>query len=211
MELKDFSNIPFRLSALADVFPDISEMSWKAKRLERNGEIVRLKRGLFVVAPRVSGIRINDFLLANHISGPSYVSMHAALRYYGLIPETVYRIASISVGLSKTFDNTYGTFEYIHCSNREYFSIGIRSVTEDDTTFLVASPEKALCDLLTYTPNLNLRYTEEVRAWLEDDMRFDMDDLVEFNLDILNRCAVAGRKKTMINKIIKIIENERYV
>lgn len=211
MELKDLRNIPFRLSVMEDVYPDILEMSWKAKRLVRDGEIVRLKRGLFVVAPQVSGVRINDFLLANHISGPSYVSMHAALRYYGLIPEAVYRIASISVGLSKTFDNQYGTFEYIHCSNRKYFSIGIRSVTEDDATFLIASPEKALCDMLTYTPNLNLRYTEEIREWLEDDMRFDMDDLVRLDLDILHRCAVTGRKKTMINQIIKIIENERHV
>ena len=211
MTLKDLRNIPFRLSALEDVYPDITEMSWKAKRLERNGEIVRLKRGLYVVAPQLSGFRINDFLLANHISGPSYVSTHAALRYYGLIPESVYRTVSISLAPSKIFNNQFGTFEYIHCSNRKYFSIGIRSVTEDNTSFLIASPEKALCDMLIYTSNLNLRYTEEVRLWLEDDMRFDMDDLLKFDLNILRACATIGRKKTMINQIIKIIKNERYV
>ena len=193
------------------IFPDISGMSWKAKRLERSGDIVRLKRGLFVVAPQVSGVRINEFLLANHISGPSYVSMQTALRYYGLIPEAVHSVISVSVGLSKTYTNLYGRFEYIHCSMCEYFSIGIRSISHGEANFLIASPEKALCDLLTYTPNLNLRYTEEVRAWLEEDIRFDMDALAQLDLDIMRRCAAIGRKKAMINQIIKIIENERYI
>lgn len=211
MELKDLRNIPFRLSVLEAVFPEISEMSWKAKRLEHDGEIIRLKRGMFVVAPQVSGVRINDFLLANHISGPSYVSMHTALRYYGLIPEVVYCICSVSAGPSKTFTNPFGKFKYIHSSNSEYFSIGIRSVVDGDATFLIASPEKALCDLLVFTPNLNLRYTEEVKAWLEEDMRFDMEDLVKFDIEILRRCIAIGRKKKMINQIIKIIEDERHV
>lgn len=211
MELRDFRNTPFRLSALENAFPDITEMSWKAKRLEQNGDIVRLKRGLFVVAPHISGIRINDFLLANHISGPSYVSMQTALRYYGLIPEAVYRVTSVTAGISKSFKNSYGLFEYIHCSNHEYFAIGITSVISGDASFLIASPEKALCDMLAFTSKLNLRYAGEVRAWLEDDLRFDMEALSRFNVDILRRCANTGRKKRMINQIIKIIEDERHV
>ncbi len=211
MELKDLRNIPFRLSVLESIFPDITEVSWKAKRLERNGDIVRLKRGLFVVSPQVSGTRINDFLLANHISGPSYVSMHTALRYYGLIPEAVYKVTSVTAGLSKTFHNSYGIFEYIHCCNAEYFSTGITSVTEGDASYLIATPEKAICDLISFTPNLNLRYLEEVRLWLEEDLRFDMEALVQFDLETMRRCAAKGRKKIMINQIIRIIENERHV
>lgn len=211
MELKDLSNIPFRLSVLETVFPDISGVAWKAKHLERMGDIIRLKRGMYVVSPKVSDEHINEFLVANHLSGPSYVSMATALRYYGLIPEAVYRVTSVSANAAKKFENSIGVFEYIHCADKEYFSIGITSVTEDRAAYLIATPEKALCDMAVFTPNLNLRYINEVRVWLEEDLRLDMDALVQFNVDILRRCAAIGRKKKMINQIIKIIENERDV
>lgn len=210
MTLKDFRNIPFRLSALDSVYPGISEMTWKAKRLEEKNEITRLKRGLYVVAPEISGVRINDFLLANHIYGPSYVSMESALRYYGLIPEAVFSTLSVTVGNSTTFTNRFGTFKYIHCSDR-YFPIGIRTITEDDASFLIASPEKALCDLIVFTPNVNLRYINEVKRWLDEQLRFDTEELMNFDTDILRKCAKDGKKKTMINQIIKIIENERNI
>lgn len=210
MQLKDLGNIPFRLSVLEAVFPDIKDLSWKAKRLERDGAIRRLKRGMFVVTPEVSGMRINDFLLANHIYGPSYVSMQTALRYYGLIPESVFRVISLTVGYANQFSNCFGEFDYVHCPS-DYFSIGIRRVAEGDANFLIASPEKALCDIAVFTPNLNLRYSEEVRRWLEEDMRIELADLQNLDLSIFQQCAQLGRKPKMINQIIKLIENERNV
>lgn len=209
MRLTDLSNIPFRLSVLESIFPDIAELSWKAKRLERNGDIVRLKRGLFVVEEKISGKTINDFLLANHIYGPSYVSMETALRFYGLIPENVYTTKSITTGTSKLFTNSLGTFQYIHCPDA-YFSIGIISSTDGSANYLIATPEKALCDLINFTPKLNLRYASEVKRWLEDDVRFDMDEIARFDISILKACATHGKKKTMIEQIINIITNSQY-
>ena len=38
----------------------------------------------------ITGKILSTELIANHLYAPSYVSMSSALRYYGLIPETVY-------------------------------------------------------------------------------------------------------------------------
>lgn len=210
MNLKELGNTPFRLSTLRTIFPNISQISSKAQHLEASGNIIRLRRGLYVVEPQVSGVSINEFLLANHIYGPSYVTMQTALRYYGLIPEAVHNIISVTIGLAKQFTNRYGTFIYIH-SPEEYFAIGITTFSVAGASFLIATPEKALCDLVVFTPHLNLRYETEVRKWLEDDVRFDMDELAHFNVETIRRCAAKGRKQQMLKQIIKIIEHERNI
>ena len=163
---------------------------------------------MYVVAPKVSGVRLNEFLIANHLHGPSYVSTYTALRYYGLIPENVQETISVTIGIAKSYVNSIGTFRYVHCS-RDYYHIGIRSVFENDIRFLIASPEKALCDLIIFTSNLNLRYKDEVKRYLESDMRIEIDEIKNFDLDILRECAEFGKKKKMITQIIKIIEDER--
>ena len=210
MTLKNIGNIPFKLSVLQAVFPDHTAITAKAKRLKDAGAIIRLKPGLYVVSPVISGKRVNEFLVANHLHGPSYVSMQTALRYYGLIPEHVIEIISITPRLKKTFSNKISHFNYIHCSE-SYFPIGITSATDEDVSFLIATPEKALCDLVSYTPKLNLRYMSEIRTYLKEDLRMDREDIIGLNTEILRECADVGKKKTMINQLIKIIEYERNV
>lgn len=210
MTLNNLGNIPFRLSVLDAVYPDHKSIAAKGKRLEDAGEIIRLKRGMYVVAPDVSGIRLNDFLIANHLYGPSYVSMQTALRYYGLTPEHVTETISLTTGTSRNFTNSIGRFRYIHCCD-SYFPIGITSITENNVTSLIATPEKALCDLITYTPNLNLRYRNEIRNYLEEDLRIDIDDLKGFDINILRECTEKGKKTKMISQLIRIIEDERNV
>ena len=208
--MKDLRNIPFTVSILDSVFPDNSEIAAKAKRLEESGDVIRLKRGLYVVNPVITEKPINEFLIANHLYGPSYVSMQTALRYYGLIPERVYEITSITTGLHKEFKNKIASFSYIHCP-KEYFSIGIEMIKDGGHQFIMASPEKALCDLMVYSPNLNLRYQSEIHSYLEDDIRFDLDAFKYYNLDILRECEEKGKKKHMISHLIKFIENGRYL
>lgn len=208
MTLKDIGNIPFKMGVLETVFPDNSAIAAKAKRLEEAGVIMRLKRGMYVVSPQESGKIVNEFLIANHLHGPSYVSMHTALRYYGLIPENVIETISMTVGVAKTYINDVGTFRYIHCSD-DYYPIGIRSVVEEEVAFMIATPEKALCDLIAFTSNLNLRYKGEIRRYLEDDLRIDLDEIKDFDIEILQKCAEKGKKKNMLNQIIRLIEHER--
>ena len=210
MKLKDVGNIPFRLSVLQSVFPNNTAITAKAKRLEDAGDIVRLKPGLYVTSPTISEKRMNEFLIANHLHGPSYVSMQTALRYYGLIPEHVVEIISLTPRRAKTFSNKVGRFRYVHCPD-SYFPIGITSIIDESVSFLIATPEKALCDLMSYTANLNLRYISEIRTYIKEDLRMEREDIIGLNTEILRECACVGRKKTMINQLIKFIEYERNV
>lgn len=202
--LSTLGNIPISSSTIGSFYPDIRGKNQKIGELEKANEIIRLKRGMYVVNPEVSGKTLSTELIANHIYGPSYISMQSALRFYGLIPESVYAMRSMTIKHSREFENHFGRFEYTYCP-QDYFSIGITQITKEDYSFVIAMPEKALCDLIAYTPRLNLRYQKEILTYLEEDIRFDMDAFFKMDVEILRQCALLGKKKAVINILIKIL------
>ena len=203
--LIQFGNIPVDFAAVASLFPEIKCKHNKVSALEKKGDLIRLKQGLFALHPNLTGQLLSTELVANYIYGPSYISLQYALRFYGLIPERVYTVTSMTTRHSRVFCNSLGRFEYVHVDEKA-FPIGVRAVTMDNATFLIASPEKALCDLIANISHLNLRYRKEILVWLEEDIRFDMDELFHFDTNILKAYAKVGKKKNMINQIVKIIE-----
>ena len=199
-------NTPIDYASIASLFPDYKCKYNKISALEKKGDIIRLKQGLYVPNPELSGKQLSLFMIGNNLCGPSYISLQSALRYYGLIPERVYTICSMTMKRSQMFYNDLARFEYVHV-DKDVFPIGVRLETLDDgTAFLIATPEKALCDLISNISHLNLRYKKETLVWLEEDIRFDMDELFNFDTSILREYAKVGKKKNMINQIIKIIE-----
>lgn len=205
--LKVLRNIPVNGTVIGNLYPNIVGKSQKIRSLEKAEEIIRLKRGLYVVNPQVSKVPISTELIANHLYGPSYVSMLSALRYYGLIPEAVQEMQSLTVKHSRTFENRFGVFRYLNCP-ADYFSIGLTQQKTGDAYFVLASPEKALCDFIVHTSGLNLRYQKECLAFLEQDLRLDMDAFAGMNPDIFRQCAAGGKKANTLNLIAKILENE---
>ena len=202
----EIGNTPVDFGMLASLFPEYKCKYNKISALEKRGDLIRLKQGLYVPNSQVSGQRLSEVLVANQLYGPSYVSLQYALRYYGLIPEQVFTVTSMALKHSKIFYTTLGRFEYVHIDD-EIFPIGIREAkTENGSSFLIATPEKALCDLISDISQLNLRYKKEILVWLEEDIRFDMDELFQFDTNILREYAKVGKKKNMINQLIKIIE-----
>lgn len=203
---KQFGNTPMDFAMVASLFPEYKCKHNKVSALEKKGDIIRLKQGLYVSHPENSGQLLSMELMANHIYGPSYVSLHYALRYYGLIPERVYTVSSMTTKHSRVFYTPLARYEYVHVDEK-VFPIGIKEETmENGESFMIATPEKALCDLISNIPYLNLRYKKEIMIWLEEDMRFDMDELFRFDTKILREYAEVGAKKNMINQLIKIIE-----
>lgn len=204
--LIQFGNMPMDFAAVASLFPETKYKHNKVSSLEKRGDLIRLKQGLYVTHPDVSQKSLSLFLIGNNLYGPSYISLQSALRYYGLIPEFVYTTCSMTTKPSQMFHNSLGSFEYVHIS-KEAFPIGVREITYDDgNSVLIATPEKALCDLIADTSHLNLRYRNEILVWLEEDIRLDMDELLHFDTSILREYAKVGKKKNMINQLIKIIE-----
>ncbi len=210
MTLQDIRNTPIRLSTLSSVFPRSKDLAGKAKRMEDAGELIRLKRGMYVVSPHISHTRISEYLIANHLYGPSYISMHSALRYYGMIPETVHETISVTSGIAHRYVNPIGTFRYIHAAP-SYYPIGITLEQDENSTFLIASPEKALCDTLVFLPNLNLRYRKELIEYLENDLRLDMVSLSHLDTSIIRDCTTVARKKQILNHLINIISHEQHI
>lgn len=205
--LSQAGNIPFTTSVLASFYPKTRQINDKARRLEQEGRIIRLKRGLFVRSAD-DGAVIIPFLIANHLYGPSYVSMYTALRHYGLIPERVYLTQSITIKHSRSFDTPIGRFSYYSCPTN-YFPIGIQQESQGVETYLVATPEKALCDLIIKSPGMNATTVKSLRSWLADDLRFDMEAFNQFNINIIERCALqAPAKNNVLSILIKLISHE---
>ena len=191
--------------AIAACFQHLSSPSEKIRALEKDGQLIRLKRGLYVVSDEVSGKPVNACLCANHIYGPSYVSLHWALRWYGLIPERVYTMTSVTTKRSRMFENSLGRFTYEQVKP-EYFAIGVNSIEEDGVTFMMASREKALCDMILHDTYLPPQSVKGLWQYLEEDIRFDVDELPSFDVSIIEACAKMGRKEAILNNLIKIIK-----
>lgn len=203
--LEQVGNIPVTASVLESLFPHIKGGNQKIRLLERDRQIIRLKRGLYVCSPEVTGKLLSTELIANHLYAPSYVSMASALRYYGLIPEAVYTKQSMTLKHSKDFDTQLGRFEYTHIS-KEAFSVGLTSVRKEGYAFVMATPEKALCDLIANSPQVNLRYLKDAKIYLEEDIRIEMEDFMQMNFEVFEDYIHVGKKADSIRTLLKLLK-----
>ena len=209
-QLTEIGTIPVTTSIIESLYPELKSANKKVTWLEKQGFIIRLKRGLYVANPKHSGKTLSSELIANHLYTPSYISMSTALRYYGLIPEAVYVHQSMTVKHSRSFQTPVGCYDYKHIS-KIAFPIGVRSMYKDNYAFLIASPEKALCDLIANSSQVNLRYMKDVETYLEQDIRMDMDEFNKMDKTIFEDYIKVG-KKGRFNfdtfKILKTMKNE---
>lgn len=108
------------------------------ERLEKNKLIERLIKGKYILAKS----KISDFEKAGLILSPSYVSLESALNFYGVLPQFPYSITSVTTQKSKKHEVNGKEYEYTKISKRFYSDF----VKLDG--FLIATPEKALIDLI---------------------------------------------------------------
>ncbi|MDR0873227.1 MAG: hypothetical protein LBN27_07155 [Prevotellaceae bacterium] len=203
--LKNLGIIPVNTDILYSLYSDLNNPDKKLSELERKGLIIRVKRNLYVVAPKVHNQEISTELVANHLYNPSYVSLESALAYYGLIPERVFTMRSVCTKLHKQYDTPLGHFEYVKVP-AQYYPIGVRQeIINNSYAFLIASPEKALCDKIVTTPNLRLQSVKAMREYLEDDLRIDFSAVQSFDLEIIRQCVEVGRKKGELGLLLKFL------
>lgn len=142
-------------------------------------EIYRLKNGLYVSADFFDKNK-NDisysFYLANIIRTPSYVSSWTALQYYNLATEAIHSITSVTPKVTRDYQTKAGNFSY-QSINKDLFSDF--SLTKGTFDFFIASPAKALFDVLYFrTRQFRGVSPEEVKALVED-LRVDIDEMDE--------------------------------
>ena len=143
----------------------------KLSRMAKNREIFPIVKGLYETYKGTPGI-----YLAGSIYGPSYVSFEYALGHYGLIPEAVYTLtcATFEKKKAKKYETPFGTFTYRDVPS-EAFPLALTLVNENGYYYRIATPEKALCDMLyTLRPTAN---AAELHTMLNDDLRIEDSEL----------------------------------
>jgi hypothetical protein len=210
IDLEKFGNIPFTYAALEEMLHGYQSPYDKAAAMVRRGDIVRLRKGLYVVSPKISRKEISRELVANHLYHPSYVSLESALAYYGLIPERVYTVRSVCMKLRKQYDTPLGHFEYVKAPEN-YYPIGVRQeIVNNEYAFLIATPEKALCDLIFATPRLRLQSVRAMQTYLEEDLRLDFSAVEHWDAEIVRQCAEVGRKKGEMELLLELLMKIRF-
>lgn len=120
-----------------------------------------------------------QYLIANKIYKPSYVSLHSALSFYGLIPEMVVQTTSITTLKTARFSNDFGEFSYKNVKEELFFGYEPKSL-KNNQSFLFATPEKALLDLLYLYPFYNtIEEIENIR--LDDSYMREEINVERFN------------------------------
>ena len=203
-ELRQFKNVPIPSSALQTVLPLHASFTHFVSNLVQKQQLIRLKRGLYIVSPEISNLPLNEMLIANNLYGPSYVSFSTALNHYGLIDDLSQTTTSACIKEEKHYKTPIGRFDYFAIPRR-YYPIGIKQIIDNESGYLIATPEKALCDTIIHTSGLNLRSKKDAIIYLEEDLRFDTDALHSLDTGILQACADCGIKSNSIQQIIKLI------
>ncbi|MCX7031489.1 MAG: hypothetical protein NTU62_15405, partial [Spirochaetes bacterium] len=160
------------------------------RRLMAAGDIIRVKKGLYLFAERFRREPICREILANLIHGPSYVSLEYALSFHGLIPERVEMVTSVCTGRSRRFDTPFGAFSYRSLTMDRY-SWGADLITVSDSGFLIANPAKALADKVWTDKRFTGARLSDFGSYLFEDLRIDRDQLTSIPVHNFEEAAAA--------------------
>ncbi|MFN8417584.1 MAG: hypothetical protein U0U66_14740 [Cytophagaceae bacterium] len=206
-KIRSYASQPLTHQLVLSLLKDYKRPNDKVHELLTKGILQSIKKGLYIAGPSLMmSNRPEPFLLANHILGPSYVSLDTALSYHGLIPERVYEIASMTIKASRTFTTPVGTFTYRKVS-LPYYSFGIHQARLSANQYaMVASPEKALFDKIITTPGVVLRSQKNVLDYLLDNLRMDEEPLKGLNTKSMIDWLPDAPKKESLLQVIKTIQ-----
>jgi len=152
----------------ADVRRQLSR--WTSAR-----RLYRLRRGVYALAPPYHKVKPHPFVVANALVRSSYVSLQAALAYYGLIPEYTPLVTSVTTGRPGRWKTPLGTYEFRHVKTAWLHGYQRLDVGDGQRAF-VAVPEKALLDLVYLQPGGDApAYLAELR--LQTPNQLDLDRL----------------------------------
>ena len=108
-------------------------------------------------------------------------------------------------GNAKNFDTPFGRFEYTHIS-KAAFSVGLTSIKKDGYAFVMATPEKALCDLIANSSKVNLRYLKDAEIYLEEDIRMEREDFMQMDARLFGEYIKVGKKADSIRTLLKLLK-----
>ncbi len=162
-------------------------------RWTKKGYLLRLRQGYFAFS-EYRGKSDYALYFANRMYRPSYISLHTALAFYGMIPEAVVQITSVTSLKTASFSNSFGEYSYRNVKENLMFGYELK-LMEDKRTIQFATPEKALLDLLYLYPFYN--NMQEIEA-----LRFDEDYLNhDLNKDLLQEYSAVFQSKALDSRV----------
>jgi hypothetical protein len=185
----------FDYQTLTDALKGLSSPRDKITDMLRQGIIIRVKKGLYVFGDNYRRYLHSKELLANLVYGPSYVSLDYALAYYGLIPEGVEALTSVTPNRPRRFSTPVGLFIYRQIPAPAYEEGMVRVEGEHNQAFLIASPEKALADKLVSVRGAPIASIGEMGRFLEEDLRIDSGAIRAFSVEKIEEFA--GRYRSL--------------
>lgn len=162
---------------LKEKYKEYADINGKIKRDVESNILFPVVRGIYETNSNTSG-----YLLASFIYGPSYLSFEYALSFHNLIPERVviYTSATFNKRKNKEYRNRFGYYTYRDIP-KTAFHYFVKAYVEGSYSYFIASPEKALCDLLyTLPPVKSVKVLEQL---LFESLRIDIDEFkaLDFN------------------------------
>jgi len=165
-------------------------------RWVKKGYLVRLRKGYFTFSEYKSKPDYSLYF-ANRIYRPSYISLHTALSFYGMIPEAVVQITSVTTLKTILFTNDFGEYSYKNVKENLMFGYELKPMA-DNRTIQFATPEKALLDLLYLYPFYNSEQELEELRLDEDYLQHDLNkDLLMKYCDKFGSKALEHRVKLL--------------
>lgn len=153
----------------------------------------------------------SHLLAANSIYEPSYISLQTALSYYGLIPEFIFSITSLTSMTNADFDTTLGHFTYNHIKPSLMFGYKLMEFenpfiknNENNRHIKIADIEKSILDYFYINADINTE-KEILQVRIDTDV-FESD----VNLDKLYKYLSDFRNKALekrISKLIKVVND----
>ena len=187
---------------LMDCLAEYKNPRDKITRLMRSGAIVRVKKGLYVFGEAYARQPLSRETLANLIYGPSYISLEYALSFYGMIPERVEVVTSVTSKRNKFFKTPAGSFSYTRIPP-QMFNVGMTQIALDEThNILIATKEKALADKVFLTEKLGT--VEDMTAYMIEDLRIEPEVLSSFDLKDLKMISEMGNNRN-VSLLLKAI------
>ena len=185
----------FDETVVRNLIPDRSEAARKVlvHRAVSAGEIIRLRPGLFLLAPEFRKTHPHPFVVAAMLHAPSHVSLESALSHHGLIPEAVFQVGSVTSARSRTFHTPVGVFSFVRVPASDPRA-GVQALKVDGRSWaFVATPLRAIADLI-YTRR-DVSWAKDGLAFLTESMRIERDDLENISFDSLDEVCESLRSR----------------
>lgn len=155
--------------------------------------LVKLRNSWYSFPDYVNMSNIQYFV-SNKIYSPSYISLHSALAFYGIIPEAIVQTTAVSSLKKANFENNFGSFSYQQILPELMFGNEQKTFLNKHSLFF-ATPEKAILDLLYLYPQYN---SEQEIIELRFDEEFMQEDL---NVERLNEFTEKFQSKALRNRV----------